>query len=175
MLIKILPFCYNNIEGGYIIKRKINFRILIPIIMLSIISIITINSALTYTSKSLGNLALKQGIWYLVGWGLVILLLKLKNEYLYRNTWYLYIIGNLSLLGLLLFAEPINSSKCWFVIPGIGSIQPSEFMKIFIMITLATMIHNFRSDYNDPNWKQELIFIIKTFSNFINPITIFMR
>ena len=131
--------------------------------MLSIISIITINSALTYTSKSLGNLALKQGIWYLVGWGLVILLLKLKNEYLYRNTWYLYIIGNLSLLGLLLFAEPINSSKCWFVIPGIGSIQPSEFMKIFIMITLATMIHNFRSDYNDPNWKQELIFIIKTF------------
>lgn len=131
--------------------------------MLSIISIITINSALTYTSKSLGNLALKQGIWYLIGWGLVALLLKLKNEYLYRNTWYLYIIGNLSLLGLLIFADPINSSKCWFVIPGIGSIQPSEFMKIFIMITLATMIHNFRSDYNDPNWTQELKFILKTF------------
>jgi len=75
----------------------------------------------------------------------------------------LYVFGNLLLLGLLLFASPINNSKCWFVIPGIGSIQPSEFMKIFIMLTLATMIHNFRSDYKNPGMKEELLFILKTF------------
>ncbi|MBQ3307971.1 MAG: FtsW/RodA/SpoVE family cell cycle protein [Bacilli bacterium] len=143
-------------------NTKINLRILIPIILLSIISIITINSALMYTSKSLGNLALKQTIWYGIGWLLVIILMKLKNEYLYRRTWILYIVGNLLLIGLLLFADPINSSKCWFTIPGIGSIQPSEFMKIFLMLTLATMIHNFRNDYDTPTWKQEFIFILKT-------------
>ena len=65
-------------------------------------------------------------------------------------------------MGLLLFAEPVNNSKCWFTIPGIGSIQPSEFMKIFIMLMLATMIHNFRSDYKNPSLKQEFIFILKT-------------
>jgi len=70
----------------------------------------------------------------------------------------LYVFGNLLLLGLLLFASPINNSKCWFVIPGIG-----EFMKIFIMLTLATMIHNFRSDYKNPGMKEELLFILKTF------------
>lgn len=144
-------------------KRKINYKILIPIVLLSIISIITINSALTYTSKSLGNLAIKQGMWYLIGWVLVIIIMKLKNEYLYRNSWYLYIIGNLFLLGLLLFASPINGSKCWLVIPGIGSIQPSEFMKIFLMLILATMIHKFRSECNSPTWKNEFIFILKTF------------
>lgn len=144
-------------------KRKINYKILIPIVLLSIISIITINSALTYTSKSLGNLAIKQGIWYLIGWVLVIIIMKLKNEYLYLNSWYLYIIGNLFLLGLLLFASPINGSKCWLVIPGIGSIQPSEFMKIFLMLILATMIHKFRSECNSPTWKNEFIFILKTF------------
>ena len=143
-------------------NTKINLKILIPIILLSIISIITINSALMYTSKSLGNLALKQAIWYGIGWLLVIVLMKVKNEYLYRRTWILYIVGNLLLVGLLLFADPINSSKCWFIIPGIGSIQPSEFMKIFLMLTLATMIHNFRNDYDSPTWKQEFIFIIKT-------------
>ena len=84
------------------------------------------------------------------------------NEYLYRHTWILYILGNLLLLGLLLFARPINNSKCWFIIPGIGSIQPSEFMKIFLMLALATMIHNFRSDYDNPTIKEELIFILKT-------------
>lgn len=143
-------------------NNKINYGILIPIILLSIISTITIYSALKYTSSSLGNLALKQTIWYVIGWILVVILLKFKNEYLYRNTWVLYIIGNLSLVGLLLFADPINNSKCWFVIPGIGSIQPSEFMKIFIMITLATMIHDFRMKYNNPTMKEEFIFILNT-------------
>ncbi len=144
-------------------KYKINLKILIPIILLALISIITIYSAAMYTSRSLGNLALKQSIWYLLGFGLVVILVKLKNEYLYRHTWILYILGNVSLLGLLLFASPINNSKCWFTIPGIGSIQPSEFMKIFIMLTLATMIHNFRSDYKNPSLKQEFFFLIKSF------------
>ena len=143
-------------------KYKVNYKILIPIILLSIISIITINSALTYTSPSLGNLALKQGIWYLIGWILVGLLLKYKNEYLYNLSKYLYIIGNILLLLLLFFGTPINNSRCWFTIPGIGSFQPSEFMKIFIMLILATMIHNFRSDYKNPTIKEEFIFILKT-------------
>ena len=73
-------------------KYKINYRILIPILILSIISIFTIYSSLTYTSPSLGNLALKQMIWYLVGWGFVFILIHLKNDYLYQHTWYLYII-----------------------------------------------------------------------------------
>ena len=144
-------------------KYKINYKILIPIILLSIISILVIYSALTYTSSTLGNLALKQAIWYGVGWVLVILLTRLKNEYLYQHTWYLYILGNILLLLLLLFGTPINNSKCWFTIPGIGSIQPSEFMKIFIMLSLATMIHNFRCDYDNPTMKDEFVFLLKSF------------
>lgn len=150
-------------------KYKINYKILIPIILLSIISVITIYSALTYTSPSLGNLALKQGIWYGIGWILVFVLYKLKNEYLYRHTWFLYIVGNILLLLLLFFGTPINNSRCWFILPGIGSIQPSEFMKIFIMLTLASMIHNFRSDYKNPDCKDEFIFILKTLGVIIIP------
>ena len=144
-------------------KTVINYRILIPILLLSIISIITIHSALTYTSASLGNLALKQAIWYVIGWFVVLLLRKLKNEYLYQLSWHLYLGGNLMLLLLLFFGTPINNSKCWFMIPGIGSIQPSEFMKIFIMIIFATMIHDFRSDYHNPDCRQEFIFLLKSF------------
>ena len=144
------------------IVKKLNKKILIPICIMAIISIITIYSALTYTSSDLGNLALKQAIWYGIGIGLVAFLIHMKNEYLYRHTVFLYILGNILLLGLLLFAEPVNNSKCWFTIPGVGTIQPSEFMKIFIMLMLATMIQNFRSDYKDPSLKQEFVFILKT-------------
>ena len=142
--------------------KRLNKKILIPICMMAIISIITIYSALTYTSSELGNLALRQALWYFIGAILVAFLIHMKNEYLYRHTVFLYIFGNILLLGLLLFAEPVNNSRCWFTIPGIGSIQPSEFMKIFLMLMLATMIHNFRSDYKNPSVKQEFVFILKT-------------
>lgn len=150
-------------------KFKINFRIVIPIVLMAIISIISIYSALTYTSKSLGNLALKQAIWYMVGVGLVFVLVKLGNEYLYRHTWILYIIGNLLLVVLLLFGTPINNSKCWLIIPGIGSVQPSEFMKIFIMLVLASMIHNFRNKYKNPSLWEEFLFIVKSFGVVLIP------
>ena len=142
---------------------------MIPILFLSFISVITIYSALTYTSSNLGNLALKQVVWYLIGWMLVFTLIKLKNEYLYQHTWILYIIGNILLLLLLFFGTPINNSRCWFTIPGIGSFQPSEFMKIFLMLSLATMIHNFRSDYQNPSLTDELVFILKSFGILLLP------
>ena len=117
--------------------KKLNKKILIPICIMAIISIITIYSALTYTSSELGNLALKQGLWYVIGALLVAFLIHMKNEYLYRHTVFLYILGNILLVGLLLFAEPVNNSKCWFTIPGIGSIQPSEFAKSILIIFSA--------------------------------------
>lgn len=144
-------------------KFKINFKILIPIILLSIISITTIYSAMTYTSSSLGNLVLKQSFWYIIGWILVIILVKLKNEQIYHYTWFLYIFGIILLVCLLLFAPEINNSKCWFVIPGVGNIQPSEFMKIFVMLAIATTTHNFRMDHDEPTMMDEFIYILKTF------------
>ena len=143
-------------------KKKLDVSILFFIIVFAIISVVTINSALTYLSSAVGNLALKQCIWYLVGFLLVFIIFKLKNEYLYRNAWFFYALCNLLLLCLLLFAPEINSSKCWFVIPKVGSIQPSEFMKIFLMLTLATMIHDFRASYDAPTITEEFIFILKT-------------
>lgn len=143
-------------------KERIDLTIVIPIVLFFIISITSIYSAMTYLSPDNGNLTLKQAIWYLVGVVIIIILFKLKNDYLYRNAWFFYIIGNILLLSLLLFAPEINNSKCWFVIPYIGSFQPSEFMKIFIMLVLAVMISNFRETTDHPSIKEEFIFILKT-------------
>lgn len=143
-------------------RKKLNYTILFTILLLAIISITTIYSAQTYIAKDAGNLALKQTIWYLVGSILVLVLIKYKNEYLYKNTWFLYILGNILLLGLFFFGKEINSSRCWYVIPGIGSFQPSEFMKLFLMLSLSSMIHDFRMKYSDPTVKEEFLFLLKT-------------
>ena len=53
---------------------------------------------------------------------------------IYFCPWYIYITNILLLCIVLISGEPINGSKCWFIIPGIGSFQPSEFMKIALII-----------------------------------------
>lgn len=143
-------------------KKKIDLGIIVPLLCFAVISLITIYSASTYISVALGNLALKQLLWYLVGMVLVFVLLKIKNDYLYRNVWILYGICNFLLFLLLLFAPEINNSKCWFVIPGIGSFQPSEFMKIILILTLGSMVHNYKMKYSNPSLKEEFLFLLKT-------------
>jgi len=73
----------------------------------------------------------------------------------------LYFIGIILLVLLLIFGEPVNNAKCWFSIPGIGTFQPSEFVKIILIITLSSMINKFNKDYPKPNCFEEFLFILK--------------
>lgn len=128
-----------------------------------IISILAIAGASMYTSKELGNLVLKQTFWYILGAIMIFVIYKFGNKFLYKTAWWLYGGGIISLILLLIFGTPINNSKCWFVIPGIGSVQPSEFMKLFIMLSLGNLIYQFRKEKNSPTLYDEFIFILKTF------------
>ena len=83
------------------------------------------------------------------------------NKFLYNNAYVLYIIGIISLILVLIIGKDVNNAKCWFQIPYIGSIQPSEFMKVFLIITLARMINDFNENYISPTTGEEFKFLIK--------------
>ena len=55
----------------------------------------------------------------------------------------------------------VNNAKCWFVIPYVGSIQPSEFMKLFLIIILARLINEYNEKFNNPDIMDEFKFILK--------------
>jgi rod shape determining protein RodA len=83
------------------------------------------------------------------------------NNFFIKNSFYLYILGNIFLILLLIFARPINDSKCWFEIKGIGTIQPSEFMKIILILYLSKVIDDFKKKYPNPTIREEFIFLLK--------------
>ena len=85
------------------------------------------------------------------------------NKFLYNNAWWFYIFGVASLVLVLFFGITRNNATCWFQIPFIGTIQPSEFMKIFLIIILARLIHNFNEKYTEPTIKEEFFFLMKIF------------
>ena len=65
---------------------KIDRFILISIFILYLISILSIKSASMYLSSNLGNLVLKQTIWYLIGLILIFIILRFDNrEFQYKN------------------------------------------------------------------------------------------
>ena len=142
-------------------KYKIDKFILIPIIIFAFISIITITSAQELLPSYMDSLALKQGLWYITGFILAYFIMFIGNDFLYDNIWIFYIIGVLLLFLLLLFGTPINNAKCWFSIPGIGTFQPSEFMKIILIVTNATLINKFNRDFSNPTVMEEFKFLIK--------------
>ena len=142
-------------------KYKIDKIILFTTILFSIISIITIYSAQTILKEEYQNLAIKQTIWYTIGFIVAFIIVKIKNKNILKYVWPLYIIGIISLLGLLFFGTPINDAKCWYTIKGIGTIQPSEFMKIILILTLSKLIEEFHTKYHNPTIKEEFIFLLK--------------
>lgn len=141
-------------------KYKIDKWILIPIILFIIIGLFSIHSAQSLI-KSTNNLVLKQLVWYIIGFFIIFFIINIGNKLIYKYAWLLYFIGNIFLSLLLLFGKEINNARCWFDIPGIGTIQPSEFMKIFLIILLAKNIDDFNTKYSKPTIKEEFLFLLK--------------
>lgn len=142
-------------------KYKVELSILLPLLLFFIISIFSIYSTRRLLPVDYHNLYLKQIIWYLIGIILAYSTMALGNKFLYNNAYIFYIIGVISLILVLFFGVEANNAKCWFKIPFLGTIQPSEFMKIFLIITLSRMITNFNETFKNPEPLDELKFIIK--------------
>lgn len=160
-------------------KKINNLRIVIPIILFSVISIITIYSSQTMLSSSFNDLYIKQIIWYLIGFILVIFISRKKNQTNDNLINILYIIGNILLILVLFFGTEANGSRCWFTIPGIGSFQPSEFMKIFLILMIAKELEksckkNYQRTLRDEFkviFKCFILTLIPTILTFLEPDT----
>lgn len=140
-------------------KYKVDKSIILCILLFAFISIVTIGSAQHLIDSN--GLVLKQIIWYVVGFVFVFIVMTIGNHILYKNTWLLYVIGIILLILVLFFGAEINNARCWFKIKGIGNLQPSEFMKIILIITLSKMINTFKNKYNNPTLMEEFKFLIK--------------
>ena len=134
-------------------------KIIIPIIIFMIISIICIFSSQNLLSSSYNSLFIKQILWYILGFFIIYIFYKTKKEYIYKYIYPLYILGNLLLLLVLFFFFISNGARCWFNIPVIGSFQPSEFMKIILILILSKEL----SKDVKKTFKNELVIILKCF------------
>lgn len=161
------------------LKKKINLdkTLILYVSIFAIISLISIYSASMYLSKTLGNLVLKQAMWYAVGIIFIFIIYKLKISFFIKISPYIYLFNVILLLGLLFVGPVINGSRCWYIIEGIGSFQPSEFMKISLVLIEAYIIDKFSSKEKSAKNEFKLIslifivFLIPSILTFLEPDT----
>src|SRR5574344_998414 len=159
-------------------KFKIKDKTIIYLVLIFfIISITSIYCAQKILPSIMDTLVIKQIIWYSIGFILIFIITRFNNNSLYKHYKILYLIFCILLFLLLIFGKPINDAKCWFKIPGLGNFQPSEFMKIILIITLAQIINKYNKKKH--NIKEELFLLIKilviigipSFLTFLEPDT----
>jgi len=122
---------------------KLDYSLVFILLLLFLASCLAIYSAQA-SGQYKENFLIKQIVWYAVGGGIIAAVMTLDSDQLRKLTWYAYGFGIFLLCFLIVAPESIapviNGAKNWFVLPGIGSLQPSEFVKIFIILGLARVI-----------------------------------
>jgi rod shape determining protein RodA len=122
---------------------KLDYSLVFILLLLFLASCVSIYSAQA-SGQYVGNFLVKQIINYSIGCVIIAVVIRLDSDQLKKLTWYAYGAGILLLVFLIIAPESIapvkNGAKNWFNVPGLGSLQPSEFVKIFIIVALARVI-----------------------------------
>lgn len=74
-----------------------------------------------------------------IGVAIALVIARWRYEILVQWTWIIYVITNLSLIAVMVLGTTALGAQRWITIGGFN-IQPSEFAKLGLIITLATML-----------------------------------
>lgn len=162
--------------------------LLILLLSFLVISVTTIYLAQPIMPNYLRSqdLHLKQLFWYFVSFALLFILLKFGTDRLFSGIriFYWFLMGCLVvlmidryLLNLPNFLiAPINGTTAWFTIPKIGSFQPSEFMKVVLIIETGILIFKHNESKDDLSYKSDLVLFAKILKLALPPlILIFLQ
>lgn len=131
--------------------NKFDFKLIIAVTLISIIGILAIYSAgFDPIDKVNSGMYKRQLLWFIVGFVVMIGMTFINYKQLGEFSLYLYGGILLVLIGTTFLGPSIRNTRAWIPL-GIASIQPSEFMKLAVVILLAKYleirereIHHFR-------------------------------
>lgn len=122
---------------------KIDYSLVFILLLLFLASCIAIYSA-QMSGQYHENFLIKQILWYVVSALIIAGVMTLDSDQLRKISWYAYGFGIFTLILIIVaptsIAPVINGAKSWFKVPALGSLQPSEFVKVFVILALARVI-----------------------------------
>ncbi|KGL39211.1 rod shape-determining protein RodA [Listeria newyorkensis] len=155
-------------------SARIDYGIVLSLMLLCVISMISIYSAQLTNEQYNANFVMKQAVWFVVSGFAIFVIMQFDYERLTKWAYYFYGIGLLMLVFVLFFGKEINGAKSWIIIPFLGSLQPSEVVKVILIITLAKVIWDHNRKYKMHNVKYDFLLLVKMGIITIIPIGLIM-
>jgi rod shape determining protein RodA len=123
--------------------REIDYILLVAVLLLVAVGFLVIYSA-TRANTSLNGgdpfyFVKKQGLWVLMGFAGFILLINIDYRALERFYQHIYMVNILSLGAVMVMGGISGGAQRWLSFGGMR-LQPSEFAKLAIIITLAHLL-----------------------------------
>ncbi|HFU4455902.1 TPA: FtsW/RodA/SpoVE family cell cycle protein [Streptococcus suis] len=132
-------------------RHFLNYSILIPYLILSVIGLIIVYSTTSATQIINGRDPFRTVINQSLFWGVslfaIYTIYRMKLSFLRRKAViYSVILFEVFLLAISRLFTPINGAHGWIPLPGAGNLQPAEYLKLIIIWYLA---HEFAKQQAD--------------------------
>ena len=173
-------------------KKTIHIDIgfILILLLLCFTSCFALYNAFNLVKRGMGaNYLLKQILWYIVGFSSLTIIGSFPNKKLfeYIDLAYKILMGTLIYLFIsmllfrfightLPFTTPVNGAVSWFQFRGLGSFQPSEFIKIVLIIQVSKIITTYQISHPDPSVKDDFFLLVEIAKKVLPPlILIFLQ
>ena len=113
--------------------KKYNWRLLILIILTTTFGLFVIESAAN-------GYARKQFLGMIIGFIAMIIVSFIDYNFILQFHLPIYLAAVGMLVAVLLFGVNVNGARRWFALGSFGTIQPSEFAKIMMILVLTHLI-----------------------------------
>lgn len=140
-------------------RHLLNYSILIPYLILSIIGLIVVYSTTSALAIQSGVSSIRmvrtQGLFFILSLLTIALIYKFSLNFL-RNKKVLAVIIFVEVILLLLsrfVTDTVNGAHGWLTIPGGFSIQPAEYLKVILVWYLALIFSKRQDEIRDYDYQ----------------------
>ena len=125
----------------FIYKIKNNFLILLFSSMIILLTFVNLFAMLSISGGVINELVSKQIVIIFLSLVIIIICSKFDINILFKKIYYIYILILLILIATQFVGYKVMGAKRWINL-GFVTIQPSEFMKIVLILSLARFFHD---------------------------------
>ncbi|EOP57446.1 MULTISPECIES: FtsW/RodA/SpoVE family cell cycle protein [Bacillus] len=161
-------------------QYRIDYILILIVLVIGAVSCFAIASAQPSLPPALQqvNFVAKQIQWYVIGAIAIFAIMVIDFDRYKQIAWYLYGFAMILLIGLELKipgAVTIKGATAWYSLPGLGNFQPSEIMKLFLIIVVGRIIVNHNEKYPFRTPREDLILLGKIFGASLPPLLLIAK
>ncbi|WP_078555557.1 rod shape-determining protein RodA [Bacillus alkalicellulosilyticus] len=156
--------------------QQIDYTLLFLLFLLMCISLLAIYSAggqQYFVEPS--HFVKRQVLWLVVGLVFMIGIMTIDFD-LFRNfSIPLYIVGIIMLFLVEIIGVERNGSQRWIDLGGFFLLQPSEFVKIFVVIALAHLLYRVTKDGREKGFTSDIVLVGKILAIGLPPFFLILK